>query len=229
MVVKMKKSKNILKKILIILLFIIIVSFAALCTVNLYVCLSASPYIEDNDAELDTDVDAIIVLGAGLTSDGRPGTVLKDRLDTAIELYNDGISNRLLMSGDHGDAYHNEVKAMKEYAIEQGVPDDDIFMDHAGFTTYETMVRARDIFEVKSAVVVTQKYHLYRSMYIARRLGLDAEGYASEIQIEGKYIPLEVRESFARVKAFLYMIIMPEPTYLGDKIPITGSGSATDD
>ena len=180
-------------------------------------------------AKFPDKVDCIIIPGAGLTADNKPGTVLQDRLDNGLELYKKGISDRILMSGDHGDDYHNEVRAMKDYAIEKGVPADHIFMDHAGFTTYETMIRARDVFQVKSCIIVTQKYHLLRSVYIARGLGLDAYGYPADIHInELKYLPLEMREFFARIKAFFSVITKPEPTYLGEPIPISGSGALTD-
>ena len=118
---------------------------------------------------------------------------------------------------------------MKQYAVGRGVDPDDVFLDHAGFSTYESMYRARDVFEVKSAIVVTQKYHLYRSVYNARRLGIDAYGVAADKRVYGKPVYNFVRESLARCKDFFMCIFKPEPTYLGEVIPISGSASLSDD
>ena len=107
-------------------------------------------------------VDCIIVPGARVYEDGTPCTILKDRLDTAIDLYRAGISQRLLLSGDHGTVGYDEVTAMKAYALQAGVAERDIFLDHAGFSTYETMYRASTIYGARSCVVVTQRYHLHR-------------------------------------------------------------------
>lgn len=175
------------------------------------------------------EVDCIMILGAGLQEDGTPSLVLRDRLDRGIELYKKGVSNRILMTGDHGREEYDEVNAMKQYAVNAGVAADDIFMDHAGFSTYESMYRARDVFEVKSVAVVTQPYHEYRAIYTAKELGLTAYGTPSvETEYQGSWV-LEAREMLARVKEFINLLIKPEPTYLGEKIPISGTGTATDD
>ncbi len=228
---KTKNKKGLIKRILLIGLFVIIGIIISCCVLNAYVCFSAKSYIKDDINELDKPVDTIIVLGAGLAKDNTPSLFLKDRLDTAIELYKKGVSNRVLMSGDHGDQYHNEVRVMKEYAVEHGVPREHVFMDHAGFTTYDTMYRARDVFQVKSCVVVTQAYHLPRAIYTARGLGLDAVGYSSNVHIsdEMNYIVYELREFLARIKSIWSVITEPEPKYLGDPIPIVGDGGQTDD
>ena len=229
--IKWLKKKSLFKRILWIALFVIGSFFLFLLGTNLYVWIRSDKYIVSEIRELDRPVDAIIVLGAGLTTDNEPSQFLKDRLNAAIRLYNLGISKRLLMSGDHGDDYHNEVRVMKEYAITQGVPPDHIFMDHAGFTTYDTMIRARDIFQVKTCVIVTQKYHLFRSVYIANGIGLQAQGYASDIHISDKFdfVIFEAREFLARIKAVWMVMTEPEPAYRGEVIPITGSGAQTDD
>lgn len=173
--------------------------------------------------------DCILVLGAGLTAEGKPSLVLRDRLDRGIELYKKGISDRLLMSGDHGRKGYDEVRAMKQYAVDAGVDPEHIFMDHAGFSTYESIYRARDVFKVKRLVIVTQPYHAYRAVYIAMKLGLDAYGMPSKAtQYRGSWI-LEAREKLARTKEFFNVMLEPEPAYLGEAVPITGSGSQTDD
>lgn len=204
------------------LLFILIV--------NAYIKGSVEEFIypAGEDGEVP-GADCILVLGAGITEDGKPSLILRDRLDRAVELYRQGVSDRLLMSGDHGREEHDEVHVMKEYAMQAGVPEEAIFMDHAGFSTYESMYRARDIFQVRSMVVVTQSYHIYRALYIARGLGIETYGAPSaRTEYQGSWI-LDAREMLARGKEFFNMMIQPEPTYLGESIPISGNGVVTED
>lgn len=177
---------------------------------------------------LNTDeYDCILVLGAGLWS-GEPSPMLKERLDFSLEAYEKGCSDKFLVSGDHGTKSYDEVNTMKTYLTEKGVPAEAVFMDHAGFSTYESMYRARDVFKVQKILIVTQKYHLYRAVYIAEKLGLDAYGLDRE---ELEYpVTNDLREAAARVKDFFYCIAKPKPTYLGEEIPIkTASASLTDD
>lgn len=155
--------------------------------------------------------------------------MLKDRLDEGIRLYQQGVSDRLLMSGDHGRKDYDEVNRMKEYALERGVPSEAVFMDHAGFSTYESMYRARDIFQVKQIVVVTQKYHMYRALYVASAMGLEAYGVASDPRPYGGQLYRDIRELLARPKDLLYTLFKPEPAYLGEVIPVSGNGDATND
>ena len=175
------------------------------------------------------DYDCIIVLGCGLTDDGKPKQMLRARLDRAIELYESGVSEKLLMSGDHGRVTYDEVNAMKDYAMERGIPSEDIFMDHAGFSTYETMYRAKAVFEVDSACIVTQEYHLYRAVYDAVQMGIEASGVCADQVVSLKQAYREMREIIARNKDLVYCILKPEPKYLGDTIPITGNGDITND
>ena len=172
------------------------------------------------------DIDCIIVLGAGIWGD-KPSPMLEDRLKEAVSLYNQNISSKIIMSGDHGKADYDEVNIMKEYAIEQGVASEDIFMDHAGFSTYESMYRAKEVFEANKIVIVTQKYHLYRALYIAKQLGIEAYGVNSDPR---KYVGAtyrEAREIIARDKDFIKCIFKPQPKYLGETIPVNGDGNIT--
>ena len=173
--------------------------------------------------------DAIIVLGALANDNGKPSLILQERLDMAIALYNAGFSDKLLMSGDHGREEYDEVRAMKNYAIEQGVPSEDIFMDHAGFSTYETMYRAQAIFEIETALIVTQEYHLSRAIYNAKVRGIDAKGVICDQKQYPGATYRWAREVLARNKDFVYGIIKPKPTYLGDVIDIKGNGDVTND
>jgi len=196
---------------------------------NCYVLISSGRRIvSDGDYSQLSDVDCIIVLGAGIW-DGEPSPMLADRLQQGIELYHAGVAPKIIMSGDHGSSEHDEVNIMKRYAIERGVPSEDIFMDHAGFSTYDSMFRARDVFQAKRVVIVTQKYHLYRAVYIANRLGLDAYGVNSDPRPYGGQIFREIREILARDKDFFKCIVEPDPTFLGEPIPISGNGDVTND
>lgn len=173
------------------------------------------------------NVDCIIVLGARVYEDGTPCLVLRDRLDTAIELYQAGVSHKLLLSGDHGTVSYDEVTAMKDYAMEKGVDEKDIFLDHAGFSTYETMYRAAAIFGAKSCVVVTQRYHLYRAVYLADRMHMQTYGVEADRRPYGSICYYEAREAMARVKDVLFAAFRPKPTYLGTPIPLIGDGRVT--
>ena len=174
-------------------------------------------------------VDCILVLGAGLKPDGTPNFMLKDRLDRAIELYQAGVAERMLMTGDHGQKKYDEVNAMKRYVVDAGVPANQVFMDHAGFSTYESMYRAGEIFQVKSTVVVTQRYHMYRAIYSARQRGIDAYGVPAQDVVYGGQWIRDFRENFARTKDIAYNIFQLQPTYLGETISIYGDASVTDD
>lgn len=174
------------------------------------------------------DIDCIIVLGAGIWGD-KPSPMLEDRLKEVVSLYNQNISSKIIMSGDHGKADYDEVNIMKEYAIEQGVKSEDIFMDHAGFSTYESMYRAKEIFEANKVVIVTQKYHLYRALYIAKQLGIEAYGVNSDPRKYVGEIYREAREIIARDKDFIKCIFKPQPKYLGETIPVNGDGNITND
>lgn len=197
--------------------------------INLYVVTSTKGQIlsEKQYAKI-SDVDCIIILGAKTWGD-RPSPMLEDRLQTGIDAYKRGLSNKIIMSGDHGTKGYDEVNIMKEYAIEEGIPSEDLFMDHAGFSTYESIYRAKEIFQAKRVIIVTQKYHLYRALYIANKLGLEAYGINSDPRRYVGATYREAREVLARNKDFAQCIFKPKPTYLGDTIPISGNGNATND
>lgn len=176
-----------------------------------------------------TDVDCILVLGCYVHDSGRPSDMLGDRLRRGIELYQCEASKKLLMSGDHGREDYNEVKAMKKEAMEAGIPSEDIFMDHAGFSTYESVFRARDVFAADKVIIVTQTYHLYRALYVANALGVEAYGVAADYHTYAGQGYRELREILARNKDFATSILKPNPTYLGEVIPVNGDGNVTND
>ena len=197
--------------------------------INIYVIsFSKSRILTMDQAAEIQDVDCILVLGCGII-DNRPGLMLKDRLDKSIELYNQNSAPKLLMSGDHGQNGHDEVSVMKRYAINNGVSSSDIFMDHAGFSTYESMYRAKEIFRAQKVIIVTQHYHIHRAIYIAQALGLEAYGVAAEdITYYGQALR-DIREILARTKDFFTSAIKPEPTFLGEPISLEGDGNITND
>ncbi|MBF8982286.1 YdcF family protein [Lutibacter sp. B2] len=176
------------------------------------------------------NADAILVLGAYVMPSGTVSPILGDRLKVGLELYDKNKSNKVLVSGDHGQVEYDEVNAMKQYLKDNDVKSENVFMDHAGFSTYESIYRAKDIFKVKKVIIVTQKYHLMRAVYIARKMGLDAYGVASDKHMYRNIFQYSVRETAARCKDYLFVnILKPKPTYLGETIPITGDGTVTDD
>lgn len=218
-----------MKKIMIYVIIFLVILTLIVLGINLYVKLSTKKQIiEAKDASKLEDIDCIVVLGAGVWGE-RPSPMLEDRLMQAIELYKNNVSSKIIMSGDHGKVEYDEVNIMKNFAIEQGVPSEDIFMDHAGFSSYDSIYRAKAIFDAKKVVVVTQKYHLYRALYIANSLEIEAYGVGSDPR---KYVGAtyrELREILARNKDFAKCIFKPKPTYLGDTIPVSGSGDVTND
>ena len=170
------------------------------------------------------DADCILVLGAGIIDRETPTPMLKDRLDAGIRLYKEGFAPKILLSGDNGTKGHNEIHVMLNYVLDAGVPAEDVFCDHAGFSTYESMERARDIFGVKSAIVVSQTYHEYRAIYIGEKLGLDLVGVASDQEKYSGQPYRELREIAARNKDFFMMLFNMGSSTDGEEIPITGSG-----
>lgn len=207
-----------------VLIFIIII-----CLLSFYVKLTTKNRIlQLKDLKKIEDIDCILVLGAGVRG-STPSPMLKERLDASLTLYNKGISDKLLMSGDHGQKDYNEVGVMKEYGIVSGINSENIFMDHAGFSTYDSIYRAKEIFKAKKVVIVTQEYHLYRALYIAKSLGLEAYGFSSDTTTYSGQLKREIREILARDKDLIKSIIKPEPTYLGESLPVSGNGDITND
>jgi vancomycin permeability regulator SanA len=181
------------------------------------------------DARELENVDCIIVLGCLVRDNGTPSAMLRDRLIQGVELYKSEAAPKLLMSGDHGTADYDEVNAMKKFATENGVPSEDVFMDHAGFSTYETIYRAKEVFGADKVIIVTQEYHLHRALYIAEQFGIEAYGVSADLDTYSGQTKRDVREVLARCKDVFMCIIKPEPTYIGEAIPIDGNGNVTND
>ncbi len=201
---------------------------AVLLAINNRVLLTTAERIVTVDEAAELDADCILVLGAGVNGE-RPSLMLADRLERGLQLYFAGASDKLLMSGDHGREDYDEVNVMKEQAVAAGAEASDVFMDHAGFSTYESMYRARDVFKAERIIIVTQPYHLPRALYIAGALGLDAWGVGADGEDYYGQSYRNFREALARVKDVFYCVLQPEPTYLGEAIPVWGDGNATND
>ncbi|RJQ26929.1 MAG: hypothetical protein C4589_09155 [Peptococcaceae bacterium] len=205
----------------------VLIFILAATLVNLYVLTAGKKHIAA--PEQLRGAQAAVVLGAYVSPDGYLCDMLKDRVDTAVELYRAGKVQKLLFTGDHGRRSYDEVNHMRRYAESLGVPAEDIFLDHAGFSTYDSMYRAKSIFRVESAVIVTQDFHLPRALYIARFLGLNAVGVAAD---KYRYIGVEqyyAREIPARVKDFFCVLAGVKPHFLGDAIPVAGDARVTHD
>lgn len=179
-------------------------------------------------AENLSDIDSILIPGCFVRADGSPGSFLEDRLKKGLELYKLSVSPKLLMSGDHEYADYNEPGAMKAYAMNEGVASEDIFLDHAGLSTYESIYRAKEIFGADKIVIVSQEMYLYRSLYIAEKLGVEAYGVATEHKEYSGKLARDAREVLARVKDVLYTLIKPEAEYMGETIDLSGDGNITE-
>lgn len=170
-----------------------------------------------------------LVLGASVRPDKSLSPILQDRVDKAYELYHKGIIKKFLLSGDHGQKDYDEVNAMRRYLNDKGVPNEDIFLDHAGFDTYDSMYRAREVFQVDKAIVITQKFHLPRAIYVGEKMGLELQGYVADNREYPGNTHFTRREWLANIKAWIELNIEKSPTYSGKAIPITGSSSPSHD
>lgn len=212
-----------IKNYLLTFVFLIIGLFVVTWSINYFIHKSTEDLIVSDYEKLERSQVAL-VLGALVYNDGSMSDILKDRADTALELYKKGMVNKILVSGDHGRKEYDEVNAVKDYYLENGVFEEDIFTDHAGFDTYDSLYRARDIFGVESVIVVTQSFHLPRAVYIARSLGIKVQGYSADKRFYVLSRYNNIREKFASLKAFMNVMFKSKPKFLGDQILISGDG-----
>lgn len=226
----MKTKKETIRNVIIVFLCMVIIGMATMFIINGHVkSVWEDRILTVEQAASLKDVDCIVVLGCKVENNGNLSGMLQDRMQRALELYKAGAAPKLLVSGDHGREDYNEVGAMKNYAVKNGVSSENVFMDHAGFSTYETVYRAKEVFEAKKVIIVTQKYHLHRALYIAEQLGIEAYGVSSDY---GSYIgqgKRECREVLARCKDWAKCLFKPEPAFLGEVAPISGNGDITNE
>ena len=215
------------KAVIFVVLGIVILIGIAAVSLSVYMVKATEKNIFTADTfKNDEKADCILILGAGV-KDGKPKPMLRDRLLTGIELYKSGAAKKIIMSGDHGRADYDEVNVMRAFALEQGVSAEDIFLDHAGFSTYDSVYRAKNIFGAENIIIVSQKYHLYRALYIAKKLDVKAAGVSANLNTYGGQLKRDIREIIARDKDFFKCIVKPEAEIMGDKIPLDGDGSIT--
>ena len=213
-----------IKKVLKMLLLLPLLALVILFVINLYVKLSVRERIVSPEKAQSFDTDAVLVLGC-LVRGNTPSGMLSDRLDTALSIE---YTAPFIMSGDHGTKEYDEVNAMRDFVLNKGVAIERVFMDHAGFCTYDSIYRAKEVFGAERLVIVTQGYHLSRALYIAKSLGIDAVGVDATLHAYRGQTARDLREVLARNKDFLSSILKAKPKYLGEKIDLKGDGRVTE-
>lgn len=216
---------KILKYLCVTLLIIVI----ATLIINLVVVVTTKDNIIDLDEANKLDnIDCILILGASIRGNN-PSPMLEDRLLQGMSLYENKVSPKIIVSGDHMNKDYDEVNVMKDYLVGHKVPSQDVFMDHAGISTYDSIYRTKHIFKVNKIIIVTQQYHLHRALYIAKQLDIEAYGVATSQKNYSNQSNREIREILARTKDFVKTLYQPTSTYLGEEIPIDGNGDITND
>lgn len=204
-----------LKIMLLSLCAFVVIGILAVAAINLYVLNIGSKKIYTS-IETTPKHEVALVLGARVYPGGRLSNVLEYRVNSAIELYRAGKVSKILMSGDNGDARYDEVTAMRNYAIKHGVDPDDVVRDYAGFRTLDSVLRAKELWGIDSMVIVTQRFHLQRALYIARKYGIAVDGYAAkDLNNPGGMMRLQVREVGARLLAFFDVLTGRNPRLMG--------------
>lgn len=205
------------------IIVIFLVPITACIAVPVYMRVAMNPYVYSSLDQVPKS-EVAVVLGASV-SHGTLSPILADRTDTAIHLYLAGKVSKILVTGDNGALTHDEVTPVRKYLTDAGIPAGDIFLDHAGFDTYSSMYRTRDVFDASSIIVVTQDFHLPRALFIARHLGMQAYGVVAEGEDTSVYD--YIREIPASDKALFDLWVLRKPKYLGAQIPLSGDGSTT--
>ena len=200
-----KGSLTLPRKIAVFIAVVLLASVLSISAVNLVVISSTANDIVDlsDELNLDAEVDCVIILGAGLKSNGQPSDMLEDRIKTGVKVFNTINADFILMSGDCSGEYYDEPGAMKKYAISLGVSESDILLDGQGFSTYESILRVKEEYGFDRVVIITQKYHLYRAIYIAEQYDIEAYGVSADIRAYRMQIYRDIREVLARVKDFI--------------------------
>lgn len=216
--------KKAIIKIFIIIIFLSLVIFC----INIYVKISVKNKIINIDKIKEKNIDCILVLGASIKNNS-PSPMLEDRLLASIDIYKKDVTDKILVSGDHTEDDYDEVTVMKKYLVDKEIPSKKIFMDHSGISTYDSIYRAKKIYKANKIIIVTQKYHLYRALYIAKKLDIDAIGISADRKEYQHQSKRDIREIAARIKDFIKCIIKPEAKYMGKVFPINGNGDKTND
>lgn len=216
---------NALKKFIKPILTISLIGIIAVIATNIYVDSKTDKLIFEDQSDLPK-TNVAIIFGAGI-KDNKPGRYLKDRLDAGISLYKNNKVQKLLLSGDNGNDAHDELTVMKLYCFEKGVDTTKIYIDYAGFDSYSTMYRAKEIFKVDTAILVTQQYHLNRCIYIGEKLGIKSYGYSANNGEYKGYNYYSFREYFSIAKSVLDVARNRQPHFLGETVSINGTSNYT--
>ena len=207
-------------------LYLIVVGLWVIWFINLLVGYSSNDIAIDCDKSIDS-YPVGIVLGARVIGADKVSDVYADRLQTAVNIYKQGKITKILISGDHGQTNYDEVNAGREYLLKEGVRPADIFLDHAGFDTYDSVYRAKNIFNINQALIITQEFHLPRALYLSKSIGMETLGCKADLHKYKDISSMQRREVFARIKAWLNVVCRASSKYLGEKYDITGDGQKT--
>jgi SanA protein len=210
-----------LKKFLVLLFSVFVIGILFFVLLNIYIIQTTRSFIFKNLEDVPSKQVALL-LGAKVYPNGRMSDVMSDRALTALELYKNKKIQKILISGDHGRQSYDEVNTIKDYLLKNSVPAQDIFLDHAGFDTYDSLYRAKAVFQVSSVIIVTQDFHLPRAVYIGKSLQLDAVGLSADKHSYVSETYNQLRESLARLKAFFDVMFQAKPKFLGPTISIQG-------
>ncbi len=214
-----RRKKRFLRKVFIFGFFMALFTVILVILLNLQTESKGLSYIYTGINEIPP-CQTVLILGASVYKNSIMSDMLKDRADTAIELYKSGKAQKILVSGDNRNKNYNESATVNKYLLEQGIPKEDIFLDYAGFDTYDSLYRAKDIFKVKSLIISTQKFHLPRAIFIARGLGIESYGITAD-KHQYKNVEFNIgRELLATVKAYIDVYFGAKPAFLGEPIPI---------
>lgn len=214
-----------IKKIIKPFIYISLLGIIVLLSINIWVKSQTDPVIfsKENDTP---KTKVAIIFGAGINNN-KPSKYLKDRLDAGIELYKNNKVDKILLSGDNGSNEHDELTVMKLYCYEHGVDTNKIYLDYAGFDSYSTLYRSKHIFNIDTAILVSQKYHLNRCVNIGNKLGVKSYGFAADKGTYLGYKYVSFREYFAVAKSVIDILIGRKPHFLGETVGIDGPSNYT--
>lgn len=220
-----------MKKLLIIIISIISILIIIAFSINFYILIKYDKnIISEKEVSKLKDIDCILVLGAGVKSDGRPSDMLRDRLIESSNIYQNSAIHKIIVSGDHSSDTYDEVFVMKDYLINKlNIESNDIYKDHYGIATYDSIYRAKEVYSCKKMIIVTQKYHLYRSLYLADKIGIDAYGVSASLEPYRGQLWREIREVLARDKDFVKGLILPTPKFKIEALPASATGDDTNE
>lgn len=203
--------KRFFRYLLRVILAAVLLAAVGVVVINLYMVIRTQEYIYGENTGLNDEKAAgILVLGCAVRENAEPSPMLADRMEKAVELFQKGYASSMMVSGDHRVDSYNEVGVMSAIAVKAGVPEEYVYPDHMGLSTYDSVVHALERYGNQKVFIVSQGYHLYRAVYLARGLGMDAYGVPAEDRHYAGQLLREFREAAARVKDFFYMILRPQ-------------------